>query len=151
MIQAKFVKVVETDGFYHSPEWYRPLAFGKNIYMNVAYLLPGVEMVMGSKREKEAELLERVVYVLTGHLDVRQGDEAVSVGPHTAFIVPLEPGLPFYVKNTGESIASFITTMSPPPHPELKFDSPEQVKKLYLEAKRPVKSPTEMNELVGGI
>lgn len=150
MTQKKFVKLEETHGFYHKPEWYRPLAFGRNIYMNVAYLLPGVEMVMGSKREKEAELLERVVFLLEGQLEVKVGEEVAIVEPRTAFVVPLDPGPAFYLKNVGSGIASFITTMSPPPHPELKFDSPEQVKKLYLEANRPVKSPEEMNALVGG-
>jgi len=29
-------------------------------------------------------------------------------------IVPLEPGIPFYVKNAGDVTASVITTMSPP-------------------------------------
>ncbi|HCC32832.1 MAG TPA: hypothetical protein DEQ28_02860 [Clostridiales bacterium] len=41
MVEVQIVKVDERPGFFHKPEWYRPLLFGENMYMNVTYLLPG--------------------------------------------------------------------------------------------------------------
>ncbi len=149
MSNELFVKVKEVEGFYHKPEWYRPLAFGQNIYMNTTYLLPGVEFVMGSKREKEEELLERVVYTMTGKIEVTHGDEKVVLEPHTAFVVPLAPGLPFVAKNIGTETASFLVAMSPPPHPELKIEKREVLLDLYLSRdKTRVKSPAEMEQLI---
>ena len=41
MVEVQIVKADERPGFFHKPEWYRPLLFGENMYMNVTYLLPG--------------------------------------------------------------------------------------------------------------
>jgi uncharacterized RmlC-like cupin family protein len=148
MTEKQLVRLDEVAGFFHDPEWYRPLLFGKNLYMNVTYLLPGTEMVMGSKKEKEAEMLERAIYMLKGRLNITYGEEKFEITPETALLVPLEPGTPFEVKNSGKEVASFVTVFSPPPHPELKLTSREQLRTLYEERNRVVKSPTEMNELV---
>ncbi len=151
MVEKQLVKVNEVEGFFHNPEWYKPLLFGENLYMNVTYLLPGTEMVMGSKKEKEAEMLERAIYMLEGRLEITCGEEKFEVTPKTALLVPLEPGTPFGVKNSGRETASFVTVFSPPPHPELKLKSREQLRKLYEEHNRVVKSPEEMKELLAHV
>jgi len=145
---VQVVKVDERPGFYHRPEWYRPLLFGDNIYMNVTYLLAGVGMVMGSKREKEAELLERAIYMLEGRVEVTCGDKRYDLVPHTAMLVPLQPGPQVEVRNAGECTACFITVFSPPPHPDLKIASVERLEQLYRDAKRVVKAPGEMKEVI---
>jgi len=63
--------------------------------MNVTYLLPGREMVMGSKKEKEAEMLERAIYMLEGSLEITYGEEKFEIAPEMALLVPLELGTPF--------------------------------------------------------
>ena len=148
MSKELFVKVKEVEGFDHRPEWYRPLAFGKNIYMNMTYLLPGVEFVMGSAREKEEELLERVVYTMSGTIEVKHGEETVVLEPHTVFVVPLAPGLPFVVKNNSQETAGFIVAMSPPPHPEHPVYTRAELIEIYVNNKRTPKSPTEMEEMI---
>jgi len=143
------VRVDERPGFYHRPEWYRPLLFGDNMYMNVTYLLPGVGMVMGSKREKEVEPLERAIYMLEGRVQVTCGDSKYELVPHTAMLVPLQPGPQVEVKNLGERTACFVTVFSPPPHPDLKIESVERLEQLYRDAKRVVKTPEEMKDVIG--
>ncbi|MCI2424701.1 hypothetical protein LM599_01550 [Candidatus Acetothermia bacterium] len=149
MAEKQLVKVNEVEGYFHDPEWYKPLLFGKNLYMNVTYLLPGRKMVMGSKKEKEAEMLERAIYILDGTLEITYGEEKFEITPETALLVPLELGTPFEVKNSGRKTASFVAVFSPPPHPDLKIESREQLRKLYLDHNRIVKSPVEMEEIVG--
>ena len=117
--------------------------------MNVTYLLPGREMVMGSKKEKEAEMLERAIYMLEGSLEITYGEEKFEIAPEMALLVPLELGTPFGVKNVRRETASFVTVFSPPPHPDLKIESREQLQKLYVDNNRVVKSPAEMKEIVG--
>ncbi|NKQ39187.1 MAG: cupin domain-containing protein [Methanosarcinales archaeon] len=144
MIEKQLVNINEVDGFFHDPEWYKPLLFGENLYMNVTYLLPETKMVIGSKKEKETEMPERVIYMLEGKLEVTHGEDKFEITPEMAFLVPLESGEPFEIKNFGENMASFIMIFSPPPHPELKIKSRAQLRKLYEEHNRVVKSPEEM-------
>jgi hypothetical protein len=33
--KSQIVKLAEVEGFFHNPEWYRPLIFGTSLYMNV--------------------------------------------------------------------------------------------------------------------
>ncbi len=127
----------------------KPLLFGKNLYMNVTYLLPGTEMVMGSKREKEAELLERAIFMLKGRLEITCGEEKFEITPEMALLVPLETEAPYEVKNSGRETVSFLTVFSPPPHPDLNIKSREQLRRLYEERNRIVKSPEEMKEILG--
>jgi hypothetical protein len=149
MPEMQFVRVDEVDAHFHDPEWYRPLLFGDNLYMNVTYLLPGVTMVMGSAREREAEKIERAICVLSGTLSLTRGPETVEAGAGSAFLVPMT-GDAVTVTSTGQSAASFVTVMSPPPHPELKLTSREQLRQLYLDSKRRVLDPKGMAELLKG-
>jgi len=144
------VRMNERPGFYHRPEWYRPLLFGESMYMNVTYLLPGIGMVMASKREKEAELVERVIYMLEGQVEVTCDDTRYQLAPHMAMLVPSEPGGPqVEVKNHGENTACFITVFSPPPHPDLNIKSVERLEQLYRDANRVVKTAEEMKDVIG--
>ncbi len=43
MVKRQIEKLRDIEGLYHKPEWYRTLLYGKHLYMNVTYLLPGVE------------------------------------------------------------------------------------------------------------
>ncbi|HSW10804.1 MAG TPA: hypothetical protein VLK32_07890 [Bacillota bacterium] len=148
MVGLQIVKVDERPGFFHKPEWFRPLLFGENLYMNVTYLLPGSGMVMASKREKEAELLERVIYMLEGRLEVNCDGKKSDLLPHMAMLVPLQPGPEVEVKNHGGHTACFVTVMSPPPHRDLKYNSLERVQQLYREANRPIKTAEEMKSVI---
>lgn len=149
MPEMQFVEVDQVDAHFHNPEWYRPLLFGENLYLNVTYLLPGVTLVMGSIREREHELVERAIYVLSGTLTVTRGKETVEAGSNSAFLVPYA-GDSVSVTNSGESAAAFVSAMSPVPHPELKLTSRDQLRQLYLDSNRRVLSPTDMTALLEG-
>lgn len=149
MSSELFVKLKEVEGLYHRPDWYRPLAYGENIYMDTTYLLPGVELVMGGPKYLEGtERLERVIYTMTGTIEVTHAGQTVVVNPHTAFIVPLEPTSPFAVKNNGPEVASYIVCYSPPPHPELNIQRREEMIARYRQNNRPVKSAEKMEQLI---
>ena len=148
MIEVQIVKVDEQPGFFHKPEWYRPLLFGENMYMNVTYLLPGVGMVMASKREKDHEQLERVIYMLEGRLEVTCDGKKSDLVPHMAMLIPLQPGPEVEVKNHGDGTACFVTVFSPPPHPDLKIESVERLRQLYRDANRTVKTAEEMEAFI---
>ena len=149
MVKRQFQKLQDTEGLYHKPEWYRPLLYGKHLYMNVTYLLPGVEMVMGSQREKDAEKLERAVFMLSGELELTINEEKFAITPETAFLVPREFAGPYIAKNVGDKTAKFMVVMSPPPHPELKTENRHQIIRRYLANNRPVKFAVEMQEFEG--
>ena len=149
MTKELFVKLKEVEGFYHRPDWYRPLAYGENIYLDTTYLLPGVELTMGSQKYLEGtERLERVIYTMTGTIEVTHSGETTVVSPHTAFIVPMVPASPFVIKNNGREVASYLVCYSPPPHPELKITRREEMLARYRANNRAVKSPEEMEQLI---
>lgn len=117
MAGMQVVKVDERPGFYHRPEWYRPLLFGDNMYMNVTYLLPGVGMVMGSKREKEVEPLERAIYMLEGRVEVTCGDSKYELVPqhgHARTLTARAPGGSQEPGRTHRLLCHGVFTAAPP-------------------------------------
>lgn len=145
------VKLREVDGFFHQPEWYRPLCFGENLYMNVTYLLPGIAINMGSKKERAAEILERIVFVLSGSVQVTHGDEVFSLSPEMVLHVPLHGDETYELRNVTEEPARFLIVMSPPPHPDLNIKSHAELRQRYLANGRIVRSGEEMKEVIGSL
>ena len=149
--ESQVVKLAAVEGFFHDPEWYRPLIFGTNLYMNVTYVLPGISMVMGSKKEREAEKLERILFVLSGTLQVTHGEEQFTLSREMALLIPLEGETAYEVRNIGKEPARFLSVFSPPPHPELKIESRDQLRRLYEEKGRIVRSSADMKKVIGSL
>lgn len=150
-LKSQVVRLAEVEGFFHDPEWYRPLIFGTNLYMNVTYLLPGVSLVMGSKKEREAERLERILFVLSGKVQVTHGEEKFELRREMALSIPLEGDIGYEVRNIGKEPARFLSIFSPPPHPDLNIKSRDQLRSLYLEKNRIVRSAADMKSVIGSL
>ncbi len=148
MAEFQIVKLDDMPGFFHKPDWYQPLLFGDNISMSVSYLLPGVSVTTGSAQGKDAELLERAIYMLEGRLEVTRDDKKHELLPRMAMLIPLRPGPRVELKNTGDRTASFVLVYSPPPHPDLKIHSLARLEQLYRDANRTVKTGKEMKQVI---
>lgn len=140
MAEKQLVKVNEVEGFQHAQDdyWFRPLIFGKDLFMYVAYVPPGGNMPADPK---EAEMYELVLYMLEGSLEITLGDEEFEITPEMALHIP--KGTQFGVKNSGRMTASFVLTFSPSPN----IESREELCRRFAGRGGVVKSPEEMEEL----
>ncbi len=145
MVEKQLVKLGEVEGFQHAQDdyWFRPLLFGKGLFMYVAHVPPGGDMPANGHAEKEE--FEVALYMLEGSLEITYGEEKFEIDPEMALLVPL--GTPFGVKNSGRETASFVLTFSPPP----EIESREELRKRFEARGGVVKSPEEMNELRGRV
>jgi len=148
MAGIQLASLKEMPGFDHRPDWYRPLLFGETMHMDVTYLLPGLKLGLASMKGTEGELLEQAIYMLEGRLELTYGGKTVDLLPHMALSIPALPESSVEVKNTEGKTASFIRVFSPPPHPDLKIHSLERLTQLYNDAKRAVKTPAEIEDII---
>ena len=132
------VKLREVDGFFHQPEWYRPLCFGTDIFMYVAHVPAGGEMAPDFE---EAKLLETALLMLSGKLEVTDGYDTFEMSPEMSLNAP--KGTAFGVKSRGDKTASSVLALTPPPRPE----SLQEFLGVFLAEGREVLSPEEAEEL----
>ena len=135
------VQLATVPGFQHAEDnyWYRPLLFGKDLFMYVAHVPPGGDMPAGGHAEKEE--FELALFMLEGELEISYDDERITIGPETA--LHASPDTAFGVKNNGSVTASFVLTFSPPPG----INSVEALRARYAERNRTVKTAEETNAL----
>ena len=141
MKKTQIVKLSTVPGFQHAQDnyWYRPLLFGKDLFMYVAHVPPGGDMPPGGHAEKEE--FETCLFMLEGELEITYGDEKFTIGPETA--MHGSPDTEFGVKNNGNVTASFVLAFSPPP----EINSVEELRERYVANNRTVKTPEEANDL----
>lgn len=141
MKKKQIVQLKTVPGFQHAKDnyWYRPLLFGKDLFMYVAHVPPGGDMPPGGHAEKEE--FETCLFMLEGELEITYGEDKFTIGPETA--LHGSPDKEFGVKNNGSVTASFVLTFSPPPG----IDSVEALRERYAERNRIVKTPEEANAL----
>ncbi len=144
MGEKQLVKLANVPGFQHAQDnyWYRPLLFGKDLFMYVAHVPPGGDMPPGGHAEKEE--FEICLFMLEGELEITLGDDTFTIGPETA--LHGWPDQELGVKNNGDVTASFVLAFSPPPG----INSIEELKQRYAERNRTVKTPEETNALREG-
>lgn len=141
MKEKQVVQLAMVPGFQHAEDnyWYRPLVFGKDLFMYVAHIPPGGDMPPNGHAEKEE--FETCLFMLEGELEISYDGDRFTIGPETALHVPL--GTSFGVKNCGKVTASYVLTFSPPP----EIESVEALRQRYAERNRTVKTPEETNAL----
>ena len=141
MTKKQIVELAKVPGFQHAQDnyWYRPLLFGKDLFMYVAHVPPGGDMPPGGHAEKEE--FETCLFMLEGELEITYGEEKFTLGPETAMHGSAD--VEFGVKNHGNVTASFVLAFSPPP----EINSVEELRERYASRGRTVKSPEDTNAL----
>lgn len=140
--RIQLVRLEDIDGFQHADDtyWYRPLIFSERLFTYVAHIPPAGEM----PAHEDAHEFDTVLYMLNGELDITLGREHFPIGPNMALHIP--GGIPFGVKNNGAITASYVLTFNPPP----EIESLEALRERFQEKGALIKTPSEMNEMVGG-
>ncbi len=135
------VQLKSVPAFQHAEDdfWFRPLLFGKDLFMYVAHIPPGGDMPPNGHAEKEH--FETCLFMLEGELEISYDDETFTIGPETA--LHRHPTTRFGVKNNGDVTASYVIAFSPPP----EVESVEALEKRFAEQNRTIKPPSEANEL----
>jgi quercetin dioxygenase-like cupin family protein len=105
MAEKQLVKLDEVEGFQHAQDdyWFRPLLFGKRLFMYVAHVPPGGDIPADGHAEKEE--FELALYMLEGSLEITYGEEKFEIAPEMVLLVPL--GTPFGGKELRERDGKF--------------------------------------------
>ncbi|MFC2082772.1 cupin domain-containing protein [Candidatus Bipolaricaulota bacterium] len=106
----RMVRLADVEGFKHGNDdyFFRPLCFGKEVYMYVAHVPPGGVM---PPDPEEANLFEGAVYMLDGSLEISDGESTFMISAEEALHVP--KGVPFGVANRGKETASLVMSFTP--------------------------------------
>lgn len=111
MVHERMVRLAEVEGLKHGDDdyFFRPLSFGKDIYMYVAHVPPGGVM---PPDPEEANLFEAAMFMLEGQLEISDGQETFDMAAEEALHIP--KGMPFGVRNRWDETASLVMTFTPP-------------------------------------
>lgn len=116
MSAPQSIPLDQTRGFQHANRdgyYYRPLVFGKELFMYVAHVPAGGTMPAD---QEESELFELALFMIEGELEVTLGDEVRTVRRYEGQSIPR--GVAFGVANTTSQTASFVLSFAPPPEGE---------------------------------
>ncbi|MFC2079293.1 cupin domain-containing protein [Candidatus Bipolaricaulota bacterium] len=134
------VGLADVEAFRHGADgyYYRPLLFGKDIFMYVAHIPPGGEM---PPDPEEAKLFELVFFMMEGDLEISDGNETIAISADMALHIPR--GTPFGTRNVRDKTASFVMAFSPPP----RLKSLEEFRQTFTKENLEIVPADEANRM----
>ena len=149
MTEVPYIYARNVEGIQHchgddcDEYYYRPLVYGSDLFTYIAHIPPGGGV---PPDQKESDMFELSLYVLSGRPKVIYGDEEFTMYPHTA--LHCRRSVPVGFENPGQEPVSLILSFTPSPQ---GAKNPEEMRQYVESRGRSVFSPEAMNRMAGKI